>query len=323
MQFRHRHRSAFTLVELLVVIAIIGILVGLLLPAVQAAREAARRMQCMNSIRQVGLALHNHHDTFRRFPYGQYNKIATDAPAGPAWNRACWFHDLLPFVEQSNLYNAFKSYMESTPLKPHIVFSVNNNGSLPSSPGRNTVIPFFVCPSDDQGIKNQTVAGNEQGFHGNYVLCAGNTFFNPSTNTAGDNLNGMFYPFSKNTFGSVTDGSSNTLMVGEILVVRDTTTHDLRGRYWNTWQGNVLFTTLNPPNSPVGDRSNYCNAATNRPCQALTATNTAQSARSNHTGGAVFVMADDSTRFVSNSVNLVTYQSLSTRALGEVAAIEE
>ena len=314
--------SAFTLVELLVVIAIIGILVGLLLPAVQSAREAARRMQCMNSARQIGLALHNHHDTYRKFPYGQYNNVAANAPAGPAWNRACWFHALLPFVEQGNLYNAFKAYMD-VPTRPHIIFAVNNDGNLPSSPGRNTVIPFFVCPSDGDGPKNKTVAGNEQGFHGNYVLCAGDGFFNPSTNLTGNNNNGMFYPFSKTNFASVTDGTSNTLMIGEILVVTDNNTHDLRGRYWNTWQGNVLFSALYPPNTPVGDRSNYCINAIRRPCQALTATNTVQSVRSNHTGGAIFVMADDSTRFLSNSINLTTYQNLATRSNGEVAAIEE
>lgn len=307
----------FTLVELLVVIAIIGILIALLLPAVQAAREASRRTQCTNSMRQVALALHNHHDTQKRFPFGQYNNIATNAPAGPAWNRACWFQPLLPFIEQDALYEAFTIYMQN-PAIPYVIFAVNNDGNNPSSPGRNTIIPFFLCPSDPEGPKNQTVAGNEQGFHGNFVLSAGSTFFNPASNPAGDNLNGMFYPFSKTRFPNVIDGTSNTLMIGEILVVKDDPgAHDLRGRYWNTWQGNVLFNTVNPPNTPVGDRSNYCISALRRPCQALTATSTAQSTRSNHPGGCNFALADGSTRFIRSSISLTTYQSLSTRAGGE------
>src|SRR5262245_5126105 len=94
-----RGRRGFTLVELLVVIAIIGVLVALLLPAVQTARESARRMQCTNSMRQVGLALHNHHDVNGVFPMGQYNYIALDSTY---WNRACWWQPILPYVEQKS-----------------------------------------------------------------------------------------------------------------------------------------------------------------------------------------------------------------------------
>jgi prepilin-type processing-associated H-X9-DG protein len=225
---------------------------------------------------------------------------------------------LLPYIEQDALYEAFSTYMQTAPIPPYVIFSVNNNGNLPSSPGRNTVVPFVLCPSDPEGPKNQTVAGNEQGFHGNFVLCAGSTFYNPASNPTGNTLNGMFYPYSKTNFSDVLDGTSNTLMVGEILVVKDAPTlHDLRGRYWNTWQGNVLFNTVNPPNTLVGDRSNYCISAPRRPCQALSATSTAQSTRSNHPGGCNFSLADGSTRFISNSISLTTYQSLSTRAGGE------
>lgn len=318
-----RRLGGFTLVELLVVIAIIGVLVGLLLPAVQSAREAARRMQCSSSLHNLGIAMHNYHDTHRAFPMGQMNSIGLNiAPIGP-WNRGCWFHSILPFIEQQNLYNLLSNFLNSSPRPAGVYMSVNNNLATFSDPGRHTIVPILVCPSDGNGPKVKTVTGNEQGFHGNYVLCAGSTFFNVPADPEGRNLNGMFYCYSNTKFGSLTDGTSNTLMASEVLVAPDTTAHDLRGRYYNTWQGNVLFSTLYPPNTPVGDRSNYCIGGPRRPCQALTATNTVQSVRSNHTGGANFLLGDASVRFIGSTVNLAVYQANGTRQGGEVAPLED
>jgi len=318
MIVRYR-RDAFTLVELLVVIAIIGVLVALLLPAVQAAREAARRSACSNNMRQVGIGLHNYHDQRGVFPMGQANPIGNNPPA-TAWNRSCWWQGLLPFVEQQPMFELLVSWSKATPTPPYVTQFSNNVQGTVSEPGRNTIIKLFVCPSDGDGPKNRTVAGNEQGFHGNYVLCAGSTVFNPTTPVAdptGINLNGMFYVYSTNKMASVIDGTSNTFFGSEILVVKDTTAHDLRGRYWNTWQGNVLFSTLYPPNTTVGDRSSYCIVAPRRPCQGLSATNVVQSVRSNHPGGAMFLLGDASVRFVSSTVDLLVYQGLGTRQLGE------
>jgi len=315
-----RKRRGFTLIELLVVIAIIAILIGLLLPAVQKVREAAARAQCQNNFKQFGLAMHNYHDANKRFPQGQHNYIATDLnpQTESSWNRACWWHDILPYIEQDNLYKLIHAYMNSTPKPPYITFAVNNAGGARSEPGRNSVVSVSTCPSDPNGPKNKTVGGNEQGFHGNYVACGGSNFFNPAGDTLGANLNGMFYPQSQTKMTSVSDGTSNTLMIGEIIVSPDTGAHDLRGRYYNSWQGNVLFSTLYPPNTTVGDRSSYCNNRLEAPCQGLSASNVIQSARSGHSGGVNVGMADGSVRFISNNVNLATYNALGTRALQEV-----
>jgi prepilin-type N-terminal cleavage/methylation domain-containing protein/prepilin-type processing-associated H-X9-DG protein len=318
-------RRGFTLIELLVVIATIAVLVGLLLPAVQKVREAAARARCANHLKQWGLALHNHHDATGRFPPGQTNPHGRDFPAtdwsDTNWNRANWWHSALPYAEQENLYRVLAAFMNTTPRPPWMCWAVNQSGSARSEPGRHSVVPISNCPSDPAGVKNQTVAGNEQGFHGNYVLCAGATFFNPAGDPDGVSLGGTFYFKSRVTIGGVTDGASNTLAGGEILVTTDApAAHDLRGRYYNSWQGNVLFSTLYPPNTPVGDRSNYCvNTNPRAPCQGLTATNTVQSARSAHPGGANFLLVDGSVRFVADAVNLATYQALGTRAGGEPA----
>ncbi|HTN76322.1 MAG TPA: DUF1559 domain-containing protein, partial [Pirellulaceae bacterium] len=112
-----RQSSGFTLVELLVVIAIIGILVALLLPAVQAARESARRMQCLNNMKQLGLAMHNHHSAKLYLPHSHYNYLdstgSTPAPYSNKQDRRCWFHDMLPYMEQQNLYDDFDKYMQT------------------------------------------------------------------------------------------------------------------------------------------------------------------------------------------------------------------
>src|SRR5438477_10124668 len=150
------HR-AFTLVELLVVIAIIGVLVALLLPAVQAARESARRMQCTSGMRQVGIGLHNRHDVFNVLPYGQYNTIAKDDTGPTHWNRACWWHALLPYVEQKSLYEIVDAYMNQTSRPAHRVFTSNNNGNLRSNPGRSKIVRMCICTAGPGAPENTYV----------------------------------------------------------------------------------------------------------------------------------------------------------------------
>ena len=200
-----RSRSGFTLIELLVVIAIIAILIALLLPAVQQAREAARRSQCKNNLKQIGLALHNYHDTHLILPSLAFGHGgASDAPV-PAF---VWSVMILPGLDQAPLYNA----MNPGPTSLQDLFNTANGRTLLQTP-----LTVFLCPSDAGGSLNENrpftkaVTGVNP-FHlskSNYPACGG------------DALNEGAFPGNENTvssgrrFRDVTDGLSNTIFVGE------------------------------------------------------------------------------------------------------------
>jgi prepilin-type N-terminal cleavage/methylation domain-containing protein len=307
MLSRFALRRGFTLVELLVVIAIIGILVALLLPAVQAARESSRRSRCSNNLKQIGIALHGYHDTMMVFPPGQFNLLSSESNP----NRACWMQPLLPFLEQQPLADRLAASYAANPIVTNYALTWK---------GHETIIASLLCTSDPTGAKNTTAGAltdpiASQGFHGNYVLCAGSTVFGNSGQ--GNTLNGLFYPASKSTMASVADGNSYSLFGSEILLTIDTGVHDLRGRYYNTWQGNVLFSTLNPPNTTVGDLSSYCIAGIKTPCQSLGTSNVVQYARSRHPGIVNVVLADGAVRPISNTIDLLTWQRLGSREDGQ------
>lgn len=294
--------SGFTLIELLVVIAIIAILIALLLPAVQQAREAARRTECKNKLKQLGLALHNYHDTFTVMPFATITGINRAAPA-PATSgaRQNWFHMILPYVDLSTLYNAIQPRIQANQFP----------GGWPEA---SQVLPAFQCPSDPENPKI-----GQQGFHGNYLVIHG------SSHSGGNNTyavtDGMFFPLSAVKLTDIKDGTSNTCMIGELKLTRDSIpaegagnvvcggTHDLRGRYYNGYHGNMTLTTMRPPNTPVGDKAQYCNGTSDAPCRACGGGTVEQHVRSHHEGGAQLTLADGSVKFVSSNIDTGVFQA--------------
>lgn len=294
-------RKGFTLVELLVVIAIIGILVALLLPAVQAAREAGRRSSCSNNFKQIGLALHNYHDTHRRFPMGFSEAMSVHI-------RECWMQLLLPFMEQAPMFNKYmadgNTYIMDVPA------SIKDNA-----------IPVLLCPSDGANPAMGANGGyrpDGYGAAGNYVGCAGDNIMWASQDTRG-----LFGNASKRNFASVTDGTSNTLAFSEVII-RGPVGQGWGdgGSYWGgaRW-GGYGFTTLQAPNTTIADQVYECKSTTfpKAPCTSIADSDADQNfARSYHPGGVQVGLVDGSVRFLSQTISLPTYQALSTINVGEV-----
>ena len=282
-------KFGFTLVELLVVIAIIGILVGLLLPAVQAAREAARRVQCMNNVRQIGLALANYESANRRFPSGWVDWKQTTKPG---WSVS---HAVLPFMENGNTYNRVDA---NSPIDSPV-----------NAPFLQTVIPSFICPSDPAEntfeIGSEAGASEEEGQNvdlgpklfriskSNYVGVFGTLEIDESP-YKGD---GVFFGNSFIRMRDMVDGVSNTIVFGE------------RGSRLggSIWQGYIADASAAPARF-LGTTDHTPNHAAHH----------FDDFSSYHTGGTHFIFGDCATKYISNGIDLEVYQSLATRAGGEV-----
>lgn len=304
-------RQGFTLVELLVVIAIIGILVALLLPAVQAAREAGRRSSCLNNLKQIGLAMHNHHDTLKSLPYGQFGGYANNGslpvpPAPSAKSCYTWPVNLMPYSEQAPQYDSLVAYLKA------------NDQYACFSPMAVNKFPQYMCPSDSQ-------AGwvGSEGFHGSYLACNGSTvnWDGGGLPQSGGSANtGAILVNKANKLASLTDGTSNTLLASETLLWDNG--DDRRGRMYNSYQGETLFSTLYSPNTTASDYQYSCGNSlpAKQPCVGVGGgANSVNSARSNHPGGVCAALCDGSIRFVSQTVTLTVWQQLGTRSGGEPA----
>jgi len=328
-----RGSPGFSLIELLVAIGVIAILVALLLPAVQQARASARSVHCQNNLRQVGLALHSYHETHQVLPPGMFNYLGADIDdviqadgsqgvMGPA--RSCWMQRMLPYLEQQALYDTlpFASNTQSQ------TWGVQFQAPI------WTIVPSLMCPSDPANPKVVTDKGtrpeDSEGFHGNIVLCAGSTAFGLSdqwqrTGIAdGAHLNGMFYGLSSTRLADVTDGLSNTVMGAELILNRDGQDgpgadgpRDVRGRYYNCYRGNALFSTQHSPNTSVPDDVDSCevpNPAS--PCN-TGADVIVQYTRSYHHGGANVLFGDGAVCLVSENVATEVFRAAGSRAGGE------
>jgi prepilin-type N-terminal cleavage/methylation domain-containing protein len=328
-------RRGFTLIELLVVIAIIGILIALLLPAVQKVREAANRMQCDNNLKQMGLALHNYHDTYGSFPPGFISTLtdpnwkfpagncnAFPPEKGPGWS---FFALILPYLEQENLYRSIRLDLPIT--------------DPANASARRTVVKTYLCPSD-AGVSpiNLTTCGdppdpaNTPVALADAALCSyvgvlgGGNAANPDPDYGCyeyQPFNGVFHRNSHTRIADITDGTSTTVGVGE------------RNSGWvqSSWVGVVptseaVYNQVNPPVPPF-------DFGLNQPCQnwrppittilvhsrqyTLNASNgSPASFHTAHPGCGNFLFMDGSCRTIQNTISLTTMRALCTRGDGEV-----
>jgi len=304
---RNRLRKGFTLIELLVVIAIIAILIALLLPAVQQAREAARRTQCKNNLKQLGLAIHNYHDVYNRLPGN--NTYYPCCSGG-----ASFLVMILPYIDQAPLYNSINMNVGAACGTTVNCFPLL---STSSTPYQNVLLVAFQCPSDTspkfyggQAVTNYApnlgpiVGISPSGctaYPGN-VFGDGGTF--DDTSMTGVSIPGIYHRdgwFPR--FADIPDGLSNTILMGETRPEcsdHEQTSWAAVNSHWITTTAPINYNTC-PINNPGG----VCNAANNWM--------TSMGYKSRHTGGAQVLLGDGTVRFISENIEYLTYQRLGDR----------
>ena len=310
----------FTLVELLVVIAIIGVLIALLLPAVQQAREAARRMQCSNNLKQLGLAFHNYHDTHGQFPMGGINNL-TKHDGGHLDYALGWVPRMFPFIEQGSRLDAMNALG-----RDYLVRYRPYRGDHSDNPIFGAV-PGITCPSSAIGelasdhnyssTSNHPHARQQGSLH--YRGNSGSIDVDVNTASAGREYSraGIIYPESKTRFGDIVDGTTNTLLLGETSSSRKWTQSMREGfggiKPWvwgvfDTGSGTATWLTIDHKTitHPINYTGEFANNATPY--------------TSEHPGGAMFVLCDGSVTFLQETMPLDMLKAMSTRQNGEVVS---
>jgi prepilin-type N-terminal cleavage/methylation domain-containing protein len=348
---RTRRRVGFTLIELLVVIAIIAVLIGLLVPAVQKVREAANRAQCMNNLKQIGIALHHFHDTHKHFPNGEQadSSAVLKANKGNAKYRYwywSWMARALQYIEGDNLYRAADTYaaqgdniLFTYPSPNHFWnpwgnWSISSGPVNPYNPALGQVVPTYTCPSDGRVLIAEQVP---TGVGSSYWPTMGFTSYLGNAGIKGNYVNvikspniaqlGLLYAFSKVRMADITDGTSNTIMVGE-----RPPSHDL---YYGWWAFGAGYDNYGVGDILMGAYSTEYAVSLGSKCQ--TPFNKEKGDRwvglrqgnlkedcdqahywSMHPGGGLFLFADGSSTFLTYDLTQATLNALSTRSGDEV-----
>jgi prepilin-type N-terminal cleavage/methylation domain-containing protein/prepilin-type processing-associated H-X9-DG protein len=295
---KNTHTRAFTLIELLVVIAIIAILIGLLLPAVQKVRDAAARASCQNNLKQVGLALQNYHDANRQFPPGYTSGVGPNGEdTGPGWG---WAAFILPHMEQQPLFS-------------QITLTVPIEASQHAT-ARTTIVKSYLCPADSPpqtipvgpaNASGQLTSVTCQLATASYTGCFG-------VSEPGVDGEGVFFRNSQVRIGDITDGTSQTILVGE-----------RSSRYsQTTWVGTVTGTkAVTPVGSPLpveaDEPANFILSHVGEMTAGAAQPFEINNFSSNHSGGAMVVFADGHVRFLTSSTDYTTLKGLATRSGGE------
>jgi prepilin-type N-terminal cleavage/methylation domain-containing protein/prepilin-type processing-associated H-X9-DG protein len=333
-------RGAFTLIELLVVIAIIGVLVALLLPAVQAAREAARRAQCVNNLKQIGLAIMNYESAQTSYPMGRFRLDRAYDNCATAWDHS-WINYILPFLEAGNQYGAINYSRPYNSVTQFTAFRLK--------------LATLICP-DDTPNTDLTAQGYIVTMQTSYTGMSGlteNVYYSWGTSTSAPNANRCGAIDGEGIFGTtiaykvtdVIDGTSNTIFVGEQTRFSNEPPNStfnfgnasgaFAGPDWlgaTTWSGDVRVTGLAyavPRPNAKAVTSNVTACMNGNPFgtpqygNSVGWLNTCQNMgqfgfRSPHPGGVNFLFGDASVRFLKDSIGLPTYRALATRAMGEV-----
>ena len=325
------------LIELLVVIAIIAILIALLLPAVQQAREAARRSSCRSNLKQLGIAMHNYHETFGQFPITVFNLTGSLGPTWSTSSRGSYLIRLLPYVDQAPIFKALDFRTVGTPWSTpagNFEAQVDGSGAL----YRHKTIPSFVCPSDPSAVRdghsnktNYALSMGNQAMSkqwGGTCGYPGNNFGNgpQGHGNTGDPLriSGIIsrYPWAA-SFKDITDGVSNTIAGGEIRPQCGDHTRNGWFHFNSLWVATTA--PINYPIACVRDGSVRVNgtvypaynSAGLPQCNNYRNWQTSQGFKSRHEGGAHFLLADGAVRFLNESIEYLTYQKLGDRRDGK------